>query len=356
MARGDRPWRAALALVLGSSAIALITSAPQRAVAHGAIASQAPLFDPTNPCQVVDQSFTFSWTDYNAPIPTGTATVDFYYVRDNAPTFHRGTLPRLLTMSSQPIVTGILEKDPDDIYTWDTSAVPSGSYWIWSYVREPPAELGTVSIVSFSPNVLTIAHPLDAVQPAIRITAPDDPYRWSHEKYPIRFIACDASGGARVRLEATPRADGTGLITIADDLPVPRGPSGEPVEGSFEWDTRCLAEGEWTLKATITDPDDRRFSAYGVYFLLVAHLDEACERNDGGPRRADSGVDSGRARDASPTVGGLDAGMSMHPNKGGCRCTSESGARAALLLFPAALLLLARRRPTAGHDARRASE
>jgi MYXO-CTERM domain-containing protein len=119
--------------------------------------------------------------------------------------------------------------------------------------------------------------------------------------------------------------DGNGLQTIADDLPA-------VAAGTFVWNVADLSEGDWTLRATITDARGKSFSAYSRYFLLVTHLQRPV---DGGVADSGTSHDAGEAHDAGVTPPPLEGG-----GDDGCRCVAgRSGdqwiaALALLVLFP----------------------
>lgn len=300
---------------------------PRDAAAHGGQPTVAWVNDPVGVGNVVDESFTFTWADFDRSIPTGTATVDFYYVTARPPTFAAGTIPEPL--DGTPIVTGIFEKDLANSHTWDTRNVPAGSYLIWSRVNEPPSEVYSPLIISYSPGVLTVAHPGDPVHPAVMVTTPDTPFRFADQSFEVRYAAFDPDGTGRVKLEAGTSLDGTGFTTLAEDLPA-------SADGAFTWDTSGLAEADWTIRATITDGRGYTFTHYGRYFLLVTHL---------GPR-PDASVP-----DAAPSDGSIipayDGGEEPTPPKAkaeGCRCRAEGRPTDGTAPWPALLLLLAARR------------
>ena len=306
-------------LALGSS---------REASAHGGQPTVAWVNDPIGVGNVVDQSFTFTWLDFDKPVATGTATVDFYYIATRPPTFSAGTIPDPL--DGTPIVTGILEKDLANAHTWDTSAVPAGSYLIWSRVNEPPSEVFSPLIISYSPGVLTVAHPGDPVHPAVMITTPDTPFRFADPEFEVRYAAFDPDGTGKVKLEAGTTLDGTNFITLAEDLPA-------VADGAYHWDTSQLAEADWTLRATITDERGLSFTHYGRYFLLVTHL---------GPRPDASVVDASPQNDGSiiPTYdGGVEEPAPKKPAEG-CACSASDHRPAAAKALPLVLALLFIRR------------
>ncbi len=292
---------------------------------------------------VTDQSIDLVWIDNDTPIATGTATVNLFYTDAMPPTFEPGTRPD--TIVGMPIVEGIIEHDTTNRYTWDTSGVSAGVYWVWSLVIEPPLPNPSPQIIRFTDVPIVIAHLGDEVPPAVRVTNPDNPFVWSDRMIDIEYEAFDPSGTAKVRIEVGSSFDGTGFTVLAEDLPAVQ-------EGSVSWDTSQLAEADWTIRAIITDDRGFEVTAYAKFFLLITHLQEpdAGVAPDTGPAPTDLGSES-------PDSGILDTDlgpMMKLPKepKSGCTCAQKKpsdGSRAALLIAVFALGLRRRwRRPSLG--------
>lgn len=298
------------------------------AYGHGANPAVAWLDNPVGVGTVVDASFSFTWVDFDMSIPTGTATVDFHYSARRPPAYQIGEIHPLLEGTA--IVQGILEKDPDNSYTWDTSEVPAGSYMIWSQVIEPPEEVMAPQIISFSPGIVTIAHPGDPVYPAVLMTTPDTPFRFADDSYELKWQAFDPDGSARVRLEAGTSSLGVDYQVLAEDL--------DPQLGSFEWDTSELPEVDWYIRITIEDARGLTFTTYAQYILAISHA----------PEPLDAGFsDAGQEPDAGVAS---DAGFTKGPATDGCRCVGpQASPRAGLLALSVMALALTTRRRRPRH-------
>lgn len=348
MARGG--WTAAL-LLLSCSAGA--------AHAHSGAPALARVLNPDQPAEIVDRSYTFRWTDSDSPTPTGSASVAFYYSPIIPLPFPPENRP---VLDGRVIVRGIPEPDLSNRYTWDTSTVAPGAYFIWSLVEEPPQEIASVQIVSYSPQVLHIAHPGDVLTPSVVLLTPDTPFRFADDRYLFRYSAFDPSGTGRVRIEGTIQYDGTDFVVLADDLPA-------ALSGTFEWDCRDYAEGNWTIRISITDGCGRAMTAHARYFLNVSHpggLPDAGPRDGRVSSPLDGRVDEGAACgvttfDAAADAGvddlgsapGADAsdagtGAAERAQAGGCGCAETGRPRAADLgLLLGAWVVLRRRRVAA---------
>lgn len=273
---------------------------PRVAGAHGGNPAEARITAPDAVGIVADERFTVTWIDSDTPIPTGTATVNLYFTDEAPPTFFLGAIPGAL--GGTPIAEGIREVDPANRFEWDTTGVPSGTYWIWSRVDEPPEPVPSPVYISLSPAPLHVRHPGDPLGPSIRITRPNTPISFSDREFELRWEAFAPNGPATVRLEAGTSLDGSDFLVIAEGLAATS-------TGAFVWQTGDLAEGDWTIRAVITD-EVGSFTAYARYFLLITHFF---------PNRDAGAADSGGI-DASAA---LDAGLEPPPVEDeGCGCTT----------------------------------
>ena len=301
MTLGSR--RAGLWLALAMTATANL------AFAHGGVPALAVLNEPVGVGNVVNETFEFTWVDADISIPTGTATVDFFYTANRPITFAAGVIPD--DLEGEPIVTGLLEKDPDNRFVWDVSNVPSGSYHLWSRVNEPPEEEMSIQIIYFAPGVLTVAHPGDPVYPALLATSPRSSFDIADTSFEVTYNAFDPDGTGRVRIEtAAVQQDGSPgeFMTLAEGLPADS-------EGSWTWNTESVPEGDWLLRMTIEDDRGLSFTTYGRFFLLITHPAD----------RRDAGVTTGR------DAGSMDAFIVPPPppdpsGNDGCRCMAADRA------------------------------
>jgi hypothetical protein len=303
-------------------AVAIAALFPELAFAHGGNPAEALVTVPAAAGTIADESFTITWIDADTPIPTGTATVDLHYTDRMPPTYFLGSIPDALI--GTPIVQGIPETDFPNLYVWDTTAVPAGTYWIWSRVFEPPEPVPSPVYISFSPAPLHVQHPGDPLGPSVRITRPNTDISYSDEEFELRWQAFAPNGPATLRLEAGTSLDGSDFIVIADGLAATS-------TGSFTWQTAELAEGDWTIRAVITD-ETGSFTAYCPYFLLITHFFPL--RDAGAPDARPEREDAAIAADAGSEPPEVVA-------EEGCGCTAARSDPSLLLL----VLLSLRRRP-----------
>jgi hypothetical protein len=324
----------------------LLLLLPRTAAAHGGNPAQAVVLTPEELGAPVADSFLIEWLDAGPPPPiTGSAYVNLYYTRDIPYAFPLGIIPPTLTGTA--IETGIQEELEPNMLTWDVSDVPSGHYWIWSRVDDPPAEM-SAQYIRFSPTPLTVLHPGDEIGPAIALLKPQSEFSTADDFYTIDYQSWDPTGSARIRFEASPDAFRSEPMwfVIADNI------AAQP-KATIGWNTASLSEGDYMLRATITDCNGRSFVAHSRYFLFVAHIDPVDggvpdgAQPDGGSIEEwceqlpeDSGVavpDSGPPPDSGVAT---DSGVGPEPSEpDDCSCTTaKSESSSAALLFLALLL------------------
>jgi hypothetical protein len=332
--------------------------APRLAFAHGGNPAQAVVLEPTMLGPTVDDSYLVQWLDAGPPPPpTGSAMVNLYYTRDIPITFPLGIIPPTLTGTA--IFNNMLEElDPNE-YLWDTSNVPSGHYWIWSRVDDPPAE-ASPQYIRFSPAPLTILHPGDSIGPAITLLKPQSEFATSDEFYTLDYQTWDSTGKARIRFEASPDAFRTEPMWFVFADNVAAAPT-----GTVGFNTAVLDEGDYMFRATITDCEGRSFVAHSRYFLFVAHLDPP----DAGPFEIGPSPDGGSIEewcenvepyDAGPAADAADADSGNIPDVDGgtpppppdetCACTSAHarGDVSLMVLWVSIIFVLVSRKPRHG--------
>lgn len=273
---------------------------------------------------VVDRSYRFEWTDTNFLTPTGTISIDWFYTPVMPPTFQLGVTPD--DLEGTVVVLGVDEQDRTDAYTWDTSTVAPGSYWLWSRMNDLPGET-SLRINAFSRGVVTVAHPGDVIHPAIAMTSPRSPFEVAESsEYLVTYEAFDPDGTGRVTLEAMRQRDGSDAIEIASDLPAAS-------SATVTWRLTDLPEGDWILRATLRDARGLTAVAYGR-FVLSVYL----------AWMADAGARPSAAADGGQEdIGTYDAG-GRAATASGCGCAgTPSSSPSISSLFLVALCWLGRR-------------
>jgi hypothetical protein len=254
------------------------------------------------------------WLDSDVVISTGTATVDLWATQTMPETFPQGVVPEALMADAMAVASGIREADRNNVHWWDTTNVPSGTYFIFSTVNEPSIEM-SVKIVTFSPGTLTVVRPGDVLEPSILVVKPDSPFRFADENYVLEWCSRDPYKDGRVKIEVKASRTSETTDLLATDL---------PANGTLSWNTRCLYEENYAIKVTVTSTTTgTEHEAWGRYFLFVSH--PFAPRDAGGLNQGcmpDGGFD-----DAGPDAGvDVDAGILEEMGGEGCDCSSASPA------------------------------
>ena len=273
----------------------------------GIPAPSAYPIEPRSVGTVVSSTFALTWLDFDRPIPTGTATIDWYYATQNPKTYLIGATPD--DLFGELIVAGIAESNPVNRYVWDVSNVPSGSYFIWSKITEPPEENPLLQLYSFSQGVLTVHHPGDPIHPAVCFNKPDNPFTLVDEQLPMVLEAFDPDGTGRLTLEIFSRDEPENMTDIFRDRPA-QSRIEEPL------DTRTLEEGDYGLRFSLIDGRGLGFTAYSRWFFRVSH-----RLADPDAGVLDASPDSGRVSSDAGDVS--DSGLEG-PEMEGCACAEVS--------------------------------
>lgn len=278
------------------------------------------------------------WLDSDVVIATGTATVNLFATQHMPETFPQGIVPQELIDSSIEVASGIREADRSNVHWWDTSLVPSGTWFIYSTVDEPSIEM-SVKITTFSPGTVTVIRPGDQLEPSVMLVKPDSPFRFADETYELEWCTRDPYKDAKVKIEVKARSD------VEADLLA----TGLSDTSTLTWDVRCLREENYAIRVTVSSTTSgTEHQAWGRYYLYVSHpfaprdaggLNEGCSGedgsvSDGGGSSLDAGVAQVDAGDDPGEMGGE-----------GCDCSSSGGAAPSLfaLCLAGAWFILRRR-------------
>ena len=164
------------------------------------------------------------------------------------------------------------------------------------------------------------------------ISRPDSPYYLADESFRIEYEAFDPDETATVTLEVSSSTVGENFEILADRLPAAS-------KGEFDWDTKDLAEGDWTIRAKIVDQRGLSQLSYSRFFLRVQHntenLDAGANQDTSLIDLPDSGV---QTLDSGANIGGL------ADKESACSCDTVKPTAASLYLFLLAILLWRPRR------------
>jgi MYXO-CTERM domain-containing protein len=285
-----------------------------------------------------DQTFPVSWTDGDND-PTG----HFYcYYFDHDPTreiqiadiqtvgtpaidlatgqpaaLWAGCMCPFPDMGSVAVIcpdAGAGVRDCNNDFTWDTSKIAAGSYWLVALNLDPPKATFTIG-----GGPIRIAHAGAAPPPAVMVLRPDGFGTWD-KSYRVQWYA---QGKAPLKIDlAYGNYDGASVLTdpmpLAQNVQAIQNPDGTQ---SWDWDlTQLPSLTSYYLRVTVTDADGVKAFTDSSYGLSVYHNDS----------------DGGAPADLGPRPDG--GNLIIHPSSG-CSC-QLSGAGAATLFGPLALLAL----------------
>ena len=333
----------ALSQVHWAVVLAATLCGPTDALAHfGGLPSVALPTAPECAGVVVDESIVLPWFDRDTEEPEGIEPVliDLHYTAEMPVTFYPWERPDMSGL--QDLALDIPLADTENQVTWDTSEVPTGVYWILAIAVDRKFE-----VVAIAPGPVTVAHPGDPVPPSVAIVQSDAAPDIADLTKVIEYCAHDPDGSATVRIEVTDQLDGTGLRLLAEGLPA-------SAEGTLQWDTSRELEGDWLIRATVTDERGLSASAWGRYFVRVFHeratpddagegegegTDDADEEppNEGGDEGVDEEASGSEAAAGEGQGEGTEDSVETAEGSGQGRtdsCCSVSGRGVAVPLWP----------------------
>ncbi len=171
---------------------------------------------------VSDGQFPLGWTLNNLD-DTGTVTL----YRDNDRNYANGGRTLIATLGNNP--TG---------YTWDTTGLPNGKYYVYAEVEDSINSAGWYSDV-----------PVQVISPpTIRLTDPAGQRVSSGDDYTVEFETTNAEGG-KVDLSWVPAPGTCGEETIVTDL--------SATDTTYDWGLSGMSPDAYWLRATV-------HSAYGT--------------------------------------------------------------------------------------------
>jgi MYXO-CTERM domain-containing protein len=289
-----------------------------------------------------DQTYTVSWDDGDID-PTGRF---FFYYMDHDPTFQvlpsdiesmAGLATPIKATSLDPaaVMTPVAMwagctcaddagvvcpdagvRDCRNQFEWDTSAIPSGSYWVVAVNNDPPYHVYSVSMAP-----VRIAHGGAQLPPAAMIVLPDGLGAYD-KSYRVQWLAV---GKTPLKIDLAYGLDEQGSVfgpvtSLAKNVMSPLNPDGSQV---YDWDVSGLESLKvYFLRVTVTDADGTSSYTDSRFGLSIYHPP------------LDAGVDA-----AVPGDGGRSDGGVTNPPPKGCSCDLGATGGAATLV-PLGLLLL----------------
>lgn len=183
-------------------------------------------------------SYTIEWIGDDLD-PTDLLWIDLYYDVDQDPS------------AKNNIALGL---DNSGMYTWDTTMVPAGSYYIYGVIDD-----GSTTVSDYSDGRVTINH-----APTIDVTEPDGVSDTAHAFYTVQWNAWDPDPDDALTatlyydVDTNPTAK-TFLRSDPDNT------------GSYLWETSYLNEGTYYIYIEISDGVNPTVSDYSDGSVTIDH-------------------------------------------------------------------------------------
>ena len=190
-----------------------------------------------------DDSFQIRWTDED---PDNDAAISLYYDINNSG--QDGTL----------ITGGLSENDAIDAYTWNTTSLAEGSYYVYAIISD-----GVNSpVTDYSDGPVTVYH---NESPIIQVLEPNGVDDTADHDFTITWTDNDPDNNATIDLYYDANNSGEdGTLIIA-------GLSEDDETDAYEWDTLSLANGTYYVYAVINDHQRDRAVDYSDGPVTVYH-------------------------------------------------------------------------------------
>jgi hypothetical protein len=293
-------------------------------VAHvGGIPTQARYDRPIELGELADATGTVLWRD-NEQDATG--LFDFYYQASNV---------RPAVMTTHPdfagtlFAEGVMISDPANRLDWDTSAIATGSYYVYEITRDAPL----TPVYSVTPAPITVQHPGDPRWPAVMVDEPDGIGDTQPSRFAIKWRATGEGAltasiryGAVMNDTLMPVASGVGM-SQADGI----------YQGCYLWNISLLPQGTYYVQIEVADEGGRTHASFSSNVLVVYRNPDA---PDGGVEPSCEGVGAPDGGTSAGGDGGGDDGAT-------CLCRIGHRGRAPVvsaIVFGVLLATLARRR------------
>ena len=186
--------------------------------------------------EVVDTSYTISWT---ASDPDDQASISLYYDTNNSG--NDGTL-----------ITNSLSEGIHTSYTWNTSSLSSGDYYIYAKINDGV----NLPVYDYGAGRITVNRP-----PSITITAPAA-NTTVDASFTISWSASDPDNQANISLYYDTNNSGYDGTLITNSL-------SEGIHSSYLWNTSSLASREYYIYAKIDDGVNVPVYNYGAGRITV---------------------------------------------------------------------------------------
>jgi hypothetical protein len=185
-------------------------------------------------------NYTITWTDSD---PDDNAQISLYY---SAVNYSAGKL----------IISGLQEDDPADSYTWDTSGISPGQY----YIRGMITDNVNSSVNAWSSGMLTILEPPNT-PPSLQIISPFEPAGPVSSSFTVTWADSDPDDNAQISLYYSENTISGGLLitTLSEDDPA----------DSFTWNLSGVLPGTYYIRGVIQDSENPPVTSWSAGTITV---------------------------------------------------------------------------------------
>jgi predicted secreted protein len=215
---------------------------------HSIVSNIPPTFQITEPDghgDIANTVFTIFWMDGD---PDDDATISLYYDYND------------LGFDGTQIIEGVSENahGSSGIYTWDTTDIPEGEYYIYGICNdgnnEPLKRYSTFPLninhtIEIDQNSSTNQTPATNIPPFIQIVEPDGEDHYSDKEYMITWIDSDIDNDASISLYYDPYFTGYDGTLIVSGLSEDEHGS----SGMYIWNTTLIPSGKYFIYGIIDD-------------------------------------------------------------------------------------------------------
>ncbi len=224
---------------------------------HSIISNTPPTFqiiEPDGESDFADIEFTIMWMDSD---PDDDASISLYYDIDN------------FNFDGELIAEGLGE-DADGtsgFYTWNTTDVPEGGYFIYGICDDGTNE--PVSRYSSYPVMVNHTQPANEI-PFIQLLEPDGEDDYADSEFTITWTDSDPDDDASISLYYDTDSTGYDGVLIVNAL-------SEDANGNFgyyTWNTTAIFHGEFYIYAICDDGNNEPVKVYALNPVIVNHTPE----------------------------------------------------------------------------------
>jgi hypothetical protein len=202
---------------------------------------------------LADASFMFAWEDNDLDM---TGQFSMFFQPENLPP---NAIADALTGTVIPNGQAMDISNPNDVLVWDTHAVPSGSYVLYSVTTDTLP--GYPKVFGMSHGVVTIRHAGDPLYPAVVVTDPGAIAPPTGDAYAVRWEA-SGTGPLTATVRGKPREAAGAFVELASGLPMTQ--VGDKQTGCYVWNLGDQPNGYYEVQVEVSDAAGHTHASYAL--------------------------------------------------------------------------------------------